>query len=240
MQLHADFTQRVVIKPDDYQWVDSPMPGVERMMLDRIGDEVARATTIVRYAPNSEFSPHTHSGGEEFLVLAGCFSDEHGDYPAGSYVRNPIGTAHQPKIGTEGATILVKLHQFAQTDTAQLAINTTEANWFPGLIEGLQVMPLHSFEAENVALVKWAPHTQFSSHAHWGGEEIFVLEGTFYDEHGEYPTGTWLRSPHLSRHQPFTKSDGAVILVKTGHLPEELPHQHRGSHTGYHTTPDSN
>jgi hypothetical protein len=58
-------------------------------MLDRIGDEVARATSIVRYAPASHFSPHVHDGGEEFLVLEGTFQDEHGDYPVGSYVRNP-------------------------------------------------------------------------------------------------------------------------------------------------------
>lgn len=217
-RLNADFTQRIVIKPNDYQWVQSPMQGVERMMLDRIGDEVARATSLVRYAPFSEFSPHTHSGGEEFIVLEGVFSDEHQDYPQGSYVRNPIDTSHTPKIGKEGAVIFVKLHQFNLSDTEQKVIHTPSKDWHQGLIDGLTVMPLHSFESENVALVNWAPHTQFSSHQHWGGEEIFVLEGTFYDEHGTYPKGTWLRSPHLSRHHPFTKQDGALIYVKTGHL----------------------
>ncbi|GAL13613.1 hypothetical protein JCM19233_4618 [Vibrio astriarenae] len=53
------------------------------MPLDRVGGEVARATSIVRYKPNSAFSPHTHDGGEEFFVLEGVFSDEHGDYPQG-------------------------------------------------------------------------------------------------------------------------------------------------------------
>lgn len=217
-QHNADFEKRVVIKPEDYLWVASPMPGVERMMLDRIGDEVARATTIVRYAPNSAFSPHNHDGGEEFVVLEGVFSDEHGDYPAGSYVRNPIGTSHTPKIGAEGATIFVKLYQFNENDTEQKAINTNDEAWHPGLVPGLQVMPLHHHEKENVALVKWAPNTHFQSHRHWGGEEIFVLAGTFHDEYGSYPKGSWLRSPHLSQHQPFTKEDGALIYVKTGHL----------------------
>lgn len=96
MEINADFDKRVVIRPGDYHWASSPMPGVMRMMLDRVGDEVARATTIVRYAPNSEFSPHIHSGGEEFFVLEGVFSDEHGDYPTGTYVRNPMGTGHTP------------------------------------------------------------------------------------------------------------------------------------------------
>ena len=220
MQLRSDFKRREVVTPEDYQWVDSPMPGVERMMLDRVGEESARATSIVRYAPNSEFSPHTHIGGEEFIVLAGVFADEHGEYPAGSYVRNPIGTSHTPRIGPEGATIFVKLQQFAQQDQAQFSVNTQQAAFSPGLVPGLSVLLLHQFEGESVALVRWAPNTQFQPHRHWGGEEIFVLEGTFHDEHGSYPTGSWLRSPHLSAHNPFTKEDGALIYVKVGHLPE--------------------
>lgn len=218
LRLNADFNERVVITPNDYQWVDSPMPGVERMMLDRIGDENARATSIVRYAPNSEFSMHTHTGGEEFLVLEGVFSDEHQDYPQGYYVRNPIGTSHTPKIGPEGATILVKLQQFNSNDTEKKAIDTQHSAWSQGLVDGLQVMPLHSFETESCALVKWAPHTQFNFHQHWGGEEIFVIQGTFQDEHGSYPQGSWIRSPHLSKHTPYTTGDGALIYVKTGHL----------------------
>lgn len=217
-RLNADFSQRIVIRPEDYRWIASPMPGVERMMLDRIGDEVARATSIVRYAPFSEFSAHTHSGGEEFFVLDGVFSDENGSYPKGSYVRNPIGTSHTPKIGKEGAIIFVKLQQFNAADTTQTVIDTHTTPWRQGLVDGLRVMPLHEFEGEHVALVKWAPNTQFSSHRHWGGEEIFVIEGTFHDEHGQYPKGSWIRSPHLSQHTPFTKEDGALIYVKVGHL----------------------
>jgi len=218
MQINSDLAQRVVVEPGDYHWVDSPMKGVERMMLDRNGDEVARATSIVRYAPFSEFSPHIHSGGEEFYVLDGVFSDEHQSYEKGSYVRNPIGSSHTPKVGKDGATIFVKLHQFDEKDSQQKVINTHTQPWLPGLVDGLSVMPLHEFESEHVALVKWAPNTRFNRHQHWGGEEILVLEGTFHDEHGSYPKGSWLRSPHLSKHTPFTKEDGALIYVKTGHL----------------------
>lgn len=216
--INADFEQRVVIQPTDYHWIESPMPGVERMMLDRVGDEVARATSVVRYAPHSEFSSHTHNGGEEFLVLEGVFSDEHQSYSKGSYVRNPIGTSHTPKIGKEGATIFVKLYQFDRDDKEQKMIDTQNSPWQQGLVDGLTVMPLHEFKGEHAALVQWAPHTQFQVHKHWGGEEIFVLEGTFYDEYGRYPKGSWLRSPHMSQHTPFTKEDGALIYVKVGHL----------------------
>jgi anti-sigma factor ChrR (cupin superfamily) len=218
LYINACFDERIVIKLEDYRWVDSPMPNVKRVMFDRVGDEIARATSIVRYAPFSEFSVHSHTGGEEFFVLEGVFSDEHQDYPKGSYVRNPIGTSHKPKVGKEGATIFVKLHQFSEADLSHKVIATYAESWYQGLVEGLSVMPLHEFESEHVALVKWAPNTQFSSHRHWGGEEIFVIEGTFYDEHGTYPQGSWIRSPHLSQHKPFTKDDGALIYVKTGHL----------------------
>lgn len=194
------------------------MPGVERMMLDRIGDEVARATSLVRYAPNSTFSQHVHTGGEEFFVLEGEFGDEHQLYPAGTYVRNPIGTAHCPKVGDQGCVIFVKLQQFEQDDQAQFAIDTTTAAWSPGLVPGLEVISLHEFATEHVALVKWAPNTQFKPHTHWGGEEIFVISGAFHDEYGEYPTGSWIRSPHQSTHTPFTREEGALIYVKVGHL----------------------
>ncbi|HEY9660942.1 MAG TPA: cupin domain-containing protein, partial [Allocoleopsis sp.] len=96
MKLHADLSQRAVVVSEDLPWIDSPMPGVQRRMLERDGEEVARATSIVRYAPGSAFSPHTHGGGEEFLVLEGVFSDEQGDYPPGTYVRNPVGSTHTP------------------------------------------------------------------------------------------------------------------------------------------------
>jgi anti-sigma factor ChrR (cupin superfamily) len=217
-RLRADFSKREVVRPSDYEWVASPMPGVERMMLDRIGDEVARATTIVRYAPDSEFSSHTHGGGEEYLVLEGVFSDEHGDYPKGTYVRNPVGSSHTPRIGPEGATIFVKLHQFDEKDQVQKVINTNKASWQEVEEPGLQVMPLHSFGDEYVALLRYKPNAVFELHEHTGGEEILVLEGAFHDEYGSYPAGTWLRSPPSSSHKPVTGTEGAVLFIKTGHL----------------------
>ena len=217
MQINSDFSQRVVLRPEQYHFIDSPLSGVSRMMLDRVGDEVARATSIVRYAPGSGYSGHTHDGGEEILVLAGVFSDEHGDYPAGTYLRNPPGSHHQP-FTREGCTLLVKLWQFGADDTEQLTVNTQHAQWQQGLVPGLSVLPLHEHNGVNTALVRWAPNTQFSSHVHAGGEEILVLEGLFCDEFGEYPAGTWIRSPRYSRHAPFTRQEGALIYVKVGHL----------------------
>ena len=121
MELNSDFTQRVLVHSQELEWVDSPMQGVQRRMLDRIGDEVARATTIVKYDPGSHFSPHVHTGGEEFLVLDGVFQDEHGDFPVGSYIRNPPESRHTP--GSEpGCVIFVKLWQFDPDDRTHVRL----------------------------------------------------------------------------------------------------------------------
>ncbi len=216
MNVNADFNARVAIDTRNMPWIASPQAGVERKMLDRVGDEVARATSIVRYAPGSVFAPHTHELGEEFLVLTGTFEDDQGAYPAGTYVRNPPGSRHRP-FSTAGCEIFVKLRQFQAGDDARVVIDTSQAAFRPGLVPGLTVLPLHEYGSEHVALVRWAPGTRFQVHTHWGGEEILVLEGTFSDEYGDYPAGSWLRSPHLSRHQPFS-DEGCLIYVKVGHL----------------------
>ncbi|HUY02187.1 MAG TPA: cupin domain-containing protein [Rhodocyclaceae bacterium] len=215
MDLNSDFDQRVVCSAHDAAWSASPLPGVERRMLDRIGGEVARATSIVRYAAGSHFDRHVHGGGEEILVLDGVFSDEHGDYPAGYYLRNPPGSSHAP-FSRDGCTLFVKLWQFAADDTEAVCIDTTTGTWYPGLVPGLSVMPLHEHDGVSTALVRWAPETRFNAHTHPGGEEILVLEGVFRDEDGDYPTGTWLRNPRWSRHTPFTGPEGALIYVKVG------------------------
>lgn len=194
------------------------MAGVQRRKLDRIGDEVARATSLVKYAPQSYFSAHTHGGGEEIFVLEGVFSDEHGDYPAGTYIRNPIGTTHKPH-SEKGCVIFVKLHQFDLNDSKQFTLDTNTSDFQPGSAPGLTVLPLHRYLGQSCSLVRLAPGTNYSPPTHIGGKEIFVLEGAFSDENGDYPKGTWMRSPHLSAHHPFSK-EGCLIYLKTGHLPE--------------------
>ncbi|MGE0671492.1 MAG: cupin domain-containing protein [Methylibium sp.] len=216
MQLNTDFLQRVCLLHHDLPWVDSPMPGVRRRMLERDGDEVARATSIVQYAPGSRFPRHNHALGEEILVLEGVLTDEFGRHGAGTYLKNPAGTAHSPAT-EHGCTLLVKLRHLDPSDRQQVRVDATTAQWHPGLVEGLTVLPLSSFGTSHTAMVRWAPGTTFHAHRHHGGEEIFVVDGTFEDEHGSYPAGSWIRSPHRSLHTPFSRS-GCTIFVKTGHL----------------------
>jgi anti-sigma factor ChrR (cupin superfamily) len=216
MQLNTDYTRRVVLHSAELPWVDAPSAGVQRKLLERQGEEVARATSIVRYAPGSQFPRHTHGLGEEILVLDGVFSDETGDYGPGTYLKNPPGSAHAP-ASAPGCTLFVKLRYQHPQDQARVVVDSTRAAWYPGLVPGLTVLPLHEFGTTHTALVRWAPGTQFNAHRHYGGEEIFVVDGVFEDEHGRYPAGSWLRSPHLSAHRPYSV-EGCTILVKTGHL----------------------
>jgi anti-sigma factor ChrR (cupin superfamily) len=216
MKLHTDFKIKVTVNTESVPWAASPVKDVDRKMLERDGAEVARATSLVRYAPNSRFTTHQHDLGEEFFVLDGVFQDEFGQYPAGTYVKNPTGSSHTPFTET-GCTLFVKLRYQDPSDDERVVINTQLAAWHQGLVPGLTVMPLSTFVTTKTALVRWAPGTYFNPHRHFGGEEIFVVGGVFEDEHGRYPKGYWLRSPHMSVHKPFSV-EGCTILVKTGHL----------------------
>ncbi|GAM66619.1 hypothetical protein JCM19236_4071 [Vibrio sp. JCM 19236] len=146
----------------------------------------------MKYEAGSRFSEHSHPLGEEIFVLEGVFSDEDGDYPAGTYIRNPPGSKHSP-FSEQGCTLFVKLNQFDKKDQTTVRVDTLNTPWQPG-IGGLEVMPLHGFEEENVALVKWPQGERFQPHSHFGGEEILVLSGEFQDEYGQYPQYSWLRS----------------------------------------------
>lgn len=220
MLVNADFNSRVVVTAAEREWVPSPAGGVERCMLDRVpldaSGEVARATSLVRFAPGSAFPKHTHGGGEEYLVLAGTFGDETGDFPVGTYVRNPRGTAHAPRT-PEGCTILVKLHQFAPDDDAAVVIDTRTAGFEAGAGEGVTQLVLHRHGAELVRLVRFEPGVVLDAHDHPGGEELFVLEGSFRDADGIYEAGTWLRSPAGTAHAPRSEF-GCLLWIKTGHL----------------------
>ena len=216
MLIHADFSEKVAVNSAELPWVPSPTDGIDRKMLERNGEEVARATSIVRYAPGARFSSHHHDLGEEILVLEGTLNDEYGEYSPGTYIKNPPGSKHTP-YSQEGCTLFVKLRHLTPDDTQRVVINSRSSEWFPGLVPGLFVLPLSSFGTTNTAMVRWAPGTYFNPHRHFGGEEIFVISGVFEDEHGRYPEGSWLRSPHMSSHKPFS-TEGCTILVKTGHL----------------------
>jgi hypothetical protein len=217
VELNADFSQRAVVHAATLPWVASPMAGVDRRMLDRIGEEVARATSIVRYAPESHFSPHTHGGGEEFLVLDGVFQDEHGDYPRGSYVRNPPTTRHKPG-SAPGCTIFVKLWQFDADDRTEVRIDTGKRSFAqaPGR-PGVEIMPLFRDAREDVRLERWAPDAGVALDLP-GGIEVLVLDGGFAEGAESFAPQSWLRLPAGARLVAKAGPAGARVWIKSDHL----------------------
>jgi anti-sigma factor ChrR (cupin superfamily) len=217
MNLNADFSVRVAVHAARLAWVPTPMAGVERRMLDRIGDEVARATSIVRYAPGSHFSAHTHGGGEEFFVLDGVFQDEHGDYPAGSYIRNPPTSAHTPG-STPGCTLFVKLWQCDPDDRTNVRIDTAKMPLLAGTERaGVEVMPLFRDAHEDVRLERWAPASSVSLLTPEGAE-FLVLEGGFEESGEAFEPHSWLRLPAGGALRARAGPAGCKLWVKTGHL----------------------
>ncbi|WP_299284747.1 cupin domain-containing protein [uncultured Tateyamaria sp.] len=219
MELHADFDQRVVMHSDDIDWVASPMPGVDRRMLDRIGGEVARATTIVRYAPDSHFSAHTHTGGEEFIVLEGVFQDEHGDYPAGTYVRNPPTTSHTPG-SKPGTVIFVKLWQFDMDDRNQFRKSMADTLGAP--VDGVATGTLHQDARETVTYHHLDAGATLSMNVN-GGIEALMIDGTLTQGGDTLRKGSWLRLPDGEALQATAGSEGAKVWIKSGHLVHAAP-----------------
>jgi anti-sigma factor ChrR (cupin superfamily) len=216
-RINADFAQRIVIATDEMPWIPSPQAGVERRMLDRIGDEVARATSLVRYAATSSFPAHEHTLGEEYLVLSGVFSDEHGDYPTGTYVRNPPLSRHTPHT-EPGCVIFVKLRQMRPDESNRLVIDTSTSVGKPGEQPGLTRLPLYDVDGgESVAIEQLAPGTELPEVDCPAGEEILILEGSLRDKHGSYGRGTWIRNPPGFR-RARGSANGTTYWVKRGHL----------------------
>ena len=216
MQLNADLSRPASVDSVALPWIASPMVGVERRMLERDGDEAARATSLVRYAPGSAFSPHTHGAGEEFLVLDGVFSDETGDFPAGFYVRNPPGSRHMP-ASAPGAVILVKLRQMPAEETEAVRLDTRDPALWRDLGQGRREAPLFDAPWERVVMLRLAPGHAGAAESWPRGIDSFVVEGDLVIDGTTHRAGAWLRRPPGSR-LTLASQEGALRLRKTGHL----------------------
>lgn len=217
MRINADFNQRVVVHSEQMDWIDSPMQGVSRRPLDRIGDEVARATSIVKYLPGSHFSRHVHTGGEEFVVLEGVFQDEHGDFPVGSYIRNPPQSSHTPG-SDKGCVIFVKLWQFKPSDPTHVRLNTSFMQPVPLRgTQGVSVIPLYRDDYEEVSIEIWEPNTEVTSRL-GGGAEFIVLDGWFDESGDSLVKHSWLRLPVGASLSAKTGDQEVRVWVKRGHL----------------------
>lgn len=217
MKINAEFDQRVLVHSETMDWVDSPMPGVLRRPLDRVGDEVARATTIVKYEANSHFSPHVHTGGEEFIVLSGVFQDEHGDFPAGSYIRNPPQSKHKPG-SDEGCVIFVKLWQFQPDNRIHVRLNINVMQPIPHReFPGIAMTSLYRDEYENVSVLDFDAHANIQLNVN-GGAELLVLEGELQEGNDTLVKHSWLRIPEGGDMRAKAGASGAKVWIKQQHL----------------------
>ncbi|WP_338544963.1 cupin domain-containing protein [Pseudomonas benzopyrenica] len=213
MLINADFSRKVTVLPQDYQWVASPQPGVERVILDRLGGERARATSIVRYASDSYFPQHAHPGGEEIFVVSGTFSEGDEDCPAGYYLRNPPGSTHQP-FSRNGAVIFVKLWQMEAGEQTRGRINTRDpATWVKQA--GREICPLHRSRTELVCLQRLASVEPLFSEA-VDGAEILVLTGCLTERNSTYERGSWIRLPEGYYPEFKAGTVGAEIYLRIG------------------------
>lgn len=221
MNKNADFSKHVVVNSTELDWLASPAVGVERRVLDRVGGEVARATSVVRYAPGSQFPAHLHPGGEEFIVLTGTFQDEHGDYPQGSYVRNPPNSQHTPG-SVEGCVIFVKLwqfqpdaKQFVNTDIFRQLISQNERR---GKVEpSVEQHIVFEDSVEQVIALKLSANTVYKADAP-SGAELFILKGDIDYEGENLEQYCWVRLPVNSKLNLMSGKQGAVIWIKYHHL----------------------
>ncbi|MBP0623370.1 cupin domain-containing protein [Cupriavidus consociatus] len=215
MHVNADFSRSVIVAPHQYQWVSSPQNGVERVMLDRLGEETGRATSIVRYAPASNFPRHLHPGGEEILVLSGTFSEGGEHYPAGWYMRNPPGSSHQPS-SDNGAIIFVKLWQMPPEESGRVRIDTRD----PGLWHrqgSREVCPLFSSDTEHVSLQRLSPgEIVFAEPV--DSAELLLLSGSVVAGELHCERGGWIRLPAGRYSELAAGAQGATFYLKTGHL----------------------
>jgi hypothetical protein len=219
MQLNEDFKKSVVVHSENTAWSPSPVAGIERRMLDRIGGEVARATTIVRFAQGSQFSEHTHAGGEEFIVLDGVFQDEYGDFPTGTYVRNPPKTAHTPR-SSMGCTIFVKLWQFDMYDRNQF--HKTMADECANPINGIATAQLHR-DAKETVFYSELDAGAILENTDIGGIEVLVIAGSVVENGETLSKVAWLRLPSGQNLVAVAGDSGAKVWIKTGHLSHAKP-----------------
>jgi anti-sigma factor ChrR (cupin superfamily) len=219
-QINGDLSVRAAADTQLMEWTSSPSGSVWRKRVHLVGSpESGQVTSVVRYLPNASFPAHDHPGGEEILVLEGVFSDEHGDWPEGTYLLNPEGFRHAP-YSEPGCLLFVKLRQFPGRERRHAIVDTNALEWGPGPIRGVSRKLLYKQAgfSDEMRLERWDSGADLGEIAYRQGAELFVLEGQFFDDAGIYSRGSWLRLPAGSEHHPRSES-GCTVYLKTGGLP---------------------
>mmetsp|Transcript_135455 Transcript_135455/g.377275 ORF Transcript_135455/g.377275 Transcript_135455/m.377275 type:complete len:305 (-) Transcript_135455:80-994(-) len=224
VELNANKSETCLVNTDTQEWIETPAKGVYRKLIERLGGEVARATTVVRFDAGKSFPSHTHGGGEEFIVLEGAWHDEWATQPKYTYVRNYIGSTHQPTIGDSGCTIMVKLRQMAhehkEPEHTQWDISVHNANWKRrSSSQGCKTLTVFTSPLEEVHFEHWEPGAAGILEVPPKGMESFVVEGSFTDELGEHRAWSWTREAVAGvRRRLVAGPKGCLLYVKSKHL----------------------
>ena len=216
-QINADFSRFSVAHIDSMKWVQSPAAGVWRKRVYMDGPvEGGKVTSLVRYDAGARFPEHGHPGGEEILVLEGIFSDQHGHFGKGWHLLNPSDSRHE-SYSENGCLVLVKLRQYSGKDTIHQ--DTGNLDWKHGETNGVSSkllyenrVPEMSIRLVRIEKTVAAPFQAFS-----GGQEIYVVDGSFEDEFGVHRSGSWLRYPPDGGHR-LTSQSGCMLYIHTGGL----------------------
>ena len=216
--INGDLSVLAVVDTTRMEWAPSPSRSVWRKRVHLVGPpESGQVTSVVRYEPDSRFPPHDHPEGEEILVLEGVFSDEHGDWPAGTFLLNPEGFRHTP-FSKPGCVLFVKLRQFPGRDRRHVVVDTHKLAWEPSAIPGVALRPLYTQAgfSDVICLERWEPKADLGIVSYEQGAELFLLEGEFADEAGTYSTGCWLRFPVGSVHHPRSVAGCTLYIKRSG------------------------
>lgn len=188
--LNSNMSIAAVVYSGAMDWQSSPSATVSRKRFHLVGPaETGQVTSLVQYDPGASFPAHAHPGGEEILVLKGTFSDETGDWPIGSYLLNPEGFIHAP-YSKAGCLLLVKLRQYAGSQTVRLALDSVKT----AEIDGVNVKLLHSNPIEKTMVAK-LHDGQVITRKCEGGCEGFVLTGNVNVNDAKLNPYDWFRFP---------------------------------------------
>lgn len=214
--INGDMSKFVSVDTNKMKWQQSPSGTVWRKRLHLVGpSEAGQVTSLVMYEANSDFHSHSHPGGEEILVLGGTFSDERGDFTAGTYLLNPDGYEHTP-FSKEGGLIFVKLRQYPGTERSQIVVETQNKEWIES-VPGISIKMLYSEHnyPEEMSLQKWDSGASPGKISYPQGAELLILKGTLEDENGLYPEMSWIRYPSGAEHTPSSPR-GCEFYIKRG------------------------
>ncbi len=209
--------RRLVVDSTALPWSASPADGVWRKRLYHRGPvESGQVTSLVRYGAGAGFPEHDHPDGEEILVLSGTFADEHGRYPAGTYLLNPDGFRHRP-VSPEGCLLFVRLRQHPGHGRNPVRVHAGKLPWRGGRGPNVSVRLLAEQEGfpQRSRLELWLGGHEGQRASYPAGSEILVLEGSLADDFGSYPAGSWLRFAAGESHRPWSAA-GCLLYIQEG------------------------